>query len=86
MLHYAPTLEGMEVVVVATVGERFLDEVIEGYSTARIFNSSIQLLFIGGSPQVYKPGMPVTTYVIIFMIFNCFGSIICFVLDRCIFS
>jgi CD109 antigen len=63
LLHYAPTLEGMEVVVVATVGERFLDEVIEGYSTARIFNSSIQLSFIGGSPQVYKPGMPVTTYI-----------------------
>ncbi|EFA07485.1 CD109 antigen [Tribolium castaneum] len=63
LLHYVTSLEGMEVVVVATVGERFLDEVIEGYSTARIFNSSIKLSFLGGSPQVYKPGMPVAAYI-----------------------
>ncbi|KAJ3650099.1 hypothetical protein Zmor_021807 [Zophobas morio] len=63
LLNYVSTLDGMEVVIVATVGERFLDEVIEGYSTARIFNSSIKLSFLGGSPQVYKPGMPITTYV-----------------------
>nr|XP_023020660.1 CD109 antigen [Leptinotarsa decemlineata] len=64
LLHYVPTLEGMEVVITATVGDRFLDEVIEGYSTARIFNSSINLRFLGDSPQVFKPGMPVTTYII----------------------
>ncbi|CAG9820933.1 unnamed protein product [Phaedon cochleariae] len=64
LLNYVPTLDGMEVVVTATVGDRFLDEVIEGYSTARIFNSSINLKFLGDSPQVFKPGMPVTTYLI----------------------
>ncbi|XP_072379728.1 CD109 antigen [Diabrotica undecimpunctata] len=63
LLHYVPTLEGVEVVITATVGDRFLDEVIEGFSTARIFNSSIKLQFLGGSPQVFKPGMPITTYI-----------------------
>lgn len=58
-----PTLEGMEIVVTATVGDWYLDEVIEGFSTARVFNSSIKLRFLGDSPQVFKPGMPVTTYV-----------------------
>lgn len=53
----------MEVVVVATVGDWFLDEVIEGFSSARVFNSSIKLRFMGDSPQVFKPGMPVTAYV-----------------------
>lgn len=63
LLHHVPTLEGMEVLVVATVGDWFLDEVIEGFSTARVFNSSIKLKFMGDSPQVFKPGMPVSAYV-----------------------
>nr|CAI5865848.1 unnamed protein product [Callosobruchus analis] len=63
LLHYVPSLEGMEIVVTATVGDRLLDEVIEGFSTARVFNSSIRLKFLGDSPQVFKPGMPVTAYV-----------------------
>lgn len=63
LLHYVPTLDGMEVVVTATVGDYFLDEITEGFSTARIFNSSIRLSFLGDSPQVFKPGMPITTYV-----------------------
>lgn len=63
LLHYVPTLEGMEVIVTATVGDRFLNEVIEGYSIARIFNSSLKVSFLGDSPQVFKPGMPVTCYV-----------------------
>lgn len=53
----------MEVVVTATVGDYFFNEIIEGFSTARIFNSSIKLSFLGDSPQVFKPGMPITTYV-----------------------
>ncbi|CAG9856305.1 unnamed protein product [Phyllotreta striolata] len=64
LLHYVPTLDGVEVVITATVGDPFLEEVIEGFSTARIFNSSIKLSFLGGSPQVFKPGMPITTYVV----------------------
>lgn len=63
LLHYFPTLDGMEVVITATVGDRFLDEIIEGYSVARIFNSSLKVSFLGDSPQVFKPGMPIMCYV-----------------------
>lgn len=62
-MHHVPTLDGMEVVITATVGERFYDEIIEGYSVARIYNSSIKVAFLGDSPQVFKPGMPITIYV-----------------------
>lgn len=58
LLHFAPTLDGLEVQITATVGERFLEEVITGFSTARIYNSSIKINFFGGSPQVFKPPMP----------------------------
>lgn len=60
---YVPTLDGMEVQVTATVGEHFYNEIQEGYSTARIYNSSIKVEFAGGSPQVFKPAMPTTCYV-----------------------
>lgn len=60
---HVPTLDGMEVQITATVGERFYDEIIEGYNTARIYNSSIKVDFVGGSPQVFKPAMPITCYV-----------------------
>ncbi|XP_017785160.1 PREDICTED: CD109 antigen isoform X2 [Nicrophorus vespilloides] len=64
LLHHVPTLENMEVIITATVGDRFLDEVIEGHSIARMFNSSIKLAFLGDSPQVFKPGMPTTAYIV----------------------
>ena len=51
-------IDGMEVIVTATVGERFLEEIIVGYSSARIYNSSIKVHFFGGSPQIFKPAMP----------------------------
>lgn len=51
--------EGLEVTLTATVGDHFLNEVITGYSTARIYNSTIKIRFFGGSPQIFKPGMPV---------------------------
>ena len=57
------TLDDLEVVVTATVGERFWDEVVEGYSVARFFNSSVKLFTLGSSPQVFKPTMPYTIYV-----------------------
>lgn len=57
------SLNGVEVMITATVGDRFLDEVIEGYSTARIYNSSVKVTVLGGSPQVFKPSMPFTLYV-----------------------
>lgn len=79
LLNYVPTLDGMEIQITATVGDWFLDEVIEGFSTARIFNSSIKLRFLGDSPQVFKPGMPVTTYV------NKKSSIIIGLVTKCYF-
>ncbi|KAH9631713.1 hypothetical protein HF086_014714, partial [Spodoptera exigua] len=57
-----PTLDGVEVIITASVGDPFLDEVIEGYSIARIFNSSLQVTFLGGTPQVFKPSMPFDVY------------------------
>lgn len=58
-----PTLEGTEVTITASVGERYLNEIVEGYSTARFFNSSVRVSFLGGSPQVFKPSMPFSIYV-----------------------
>ncbi|XP_037809897.1 CD109 antigen [Lucilia sericata] len=55
-------LANMEVLITATVGEKFYDEVISGYAIARIYNSSIKVNFLGDSPQVFKPTMPFTTY------------------------
>ncbi|XP_071875421.1 macroglobulin complement-related [Bombus fervidus] len=60
LLSFVPTASGVEITVTATVGERFLDEIITGYSTARIYNSTSKVRFLGGSPQVFKPAMPFT--------------------------
>lgn len=46
------------------MGERFYDEHVEGYAIARIYNSSIKVQFLGGSPQVIKPTMPITAYLV----------------------
>lgn len=59
-----PTLAGMEVLITARVGERFYDEIIEGYSIARVYNSSIKVSFMGDTPQVFKPTMPFTAYIV----------------------
>lgn len=61
------TLEGTEVTITASVGDRYLNEIVEGYSTARFFNSSVRVSFLGGSPQVFKPAMPFTIYVSIYI-------------------
>jgi hypothetical protein len=58
-----PQLNDIEVTITAQVGEYYWNEVIEGYSKARIYNSSLRLEFLGGSPQVFKPSMPYTCYV-----------------------
>ncbi|KAL1110500.1 hypothetical protein AAG570_008028 [Ranatra chinensis] len=60
---YVSTLDNMEIKITATVGDRFLDEVISGYSTARFYNSSVQVSFLGGSPQVFKPSMPINAHI-----------------------
>jgi CD109 antigen len=59
-----PNLSNMEILITATVGERFYDDIIQGYSMARIYNSSIKVSFMGGTPQVFKPTMPFTCYVV----------------------
>lgn len=68
MQQLVSTLEETEVTITATVGERYLNEIIEGYSTARFFNSSVRVAFLGGSPQVFKPAMPFSIYVNIIII------------------
>ncbi|XP_069361628.1 CD109 antigen [Maniola hyperantus] len=60
-----PTLDGVEVIITASVGDPFLDEVIEGYSIARIFNSSLAVHFLGGELQVFKPAMPFDVYMVV---------------------
>lgn len=64
-----PVLDGVEVIITAAVGDPFLDDIIEGYSIARIFNSSLAVTFLGGSPQVFKPAMPFDVYVNIYLSF-----------------
>lgn len=59
-----PNLANMEILIIARVGEKFYDEIIEGYSMARVYNSSIKVSFMGGSPQVIKPMMPMTAYIV----------------------
>ncbi|XP_014295183.1 CD109 antigen [Microplitis demolitor] len=60
LLSRSSVADGLEVQIIATVGESFLNEVIVGYSTARIFNSTVRIHFSGGSPQIFKPAMPYT--------------------------
>ncbi|CAH0401467.1 unnamed protein product [Chilo suppressalis] len=60
-----PDLDGVEVIITAAVGDPFLDDIIEGYSIARIFNSSLKLTILGGSPQVFKPSMPFDVYMVV---------------------
>ncbi|XP_053203111.1 CD109 antigen-like isoform X2 [Panonychus citri] len=56
------SLDGAKVTVHASVGEYFLNLIHRGYSRAYIFGSKIKLSFLGSSPQVFKPQMPVKTY------------------------
>lgn len=74
MQQLVSTLEETEVTITATVGERYLNEIVEGYSTARFFNSSVRVAFLGGSPQVFKPAMPFSIYVSIIInnFYNCY--------------
>ncbi|XP_065338347.1 CD109 antigen [Cloeon dipterum] len=60
---FVSSLSGMEIRITASVGERFLDEIVTGYSTARIYNSTLKVTFLGGSPQVFRPSMPFHCYV-----------------------
>jgi CD109 antigen len=59
-----PNLANMEILIIAQVGERYYDEIIEGYSVARVYNNSIKVSFMGGTPQVLKPMMPMTSFIV----------------------
>ena len=63
-------LENMEVTITASVGEPYWDTILDGYSKARIYNSTMRLQFLGGSPQVFKAAMPYTAYVSLFTFFS----------------
>ncbi|KAM8717393.1 hypothetical protein ACLKA7_004140 [Drosophila subpalustris] len=60
-----PRLANSEILITATVGEKFYDEIISGYAVARVYNSSLRVAFLGESPQVFKPAMPFTTYLVV---------------------
>ncbi|XP_064537574.1 CD109 antigen [Drosophila montana] len=60
-----PNMANMEVLITATVGEKFYDEIISGYAVARVYNSSLRVAFLGESPQVFKPAMPFTAYLVV---------------------
>lgn len=59
------SLEGAKVTINAYVGERFLNLIYHGYSKAYILGSRLKLSFLGSSPQVFKPAMPITAYIAI---------------------
>lgn len=56
------SLDKCEIEVKASIGERFLDIVVDGYARSRIINSSLSLKFLGVKPLVFKPGMTFTIY------------------------
>lgn len=76
LLRMVPKLDGIELKITAIVGDRYREEYVEGFSTARIFNSSLKLEFLGGSPQVIKPAMPFTCYVSITRITNVMAGVV----------
>ncbi|XP_064467422.1 CD109 antigen-like [Ornithodoros turicata] len=54
------SLRQCEIEVYASVGERFLDVVVDGYARARVVNSTLSLKILGVKPLVFKPGMKFT--------------------------
>lgn len=55
-------LENSKIVIKAYVGDRFLNLIYSGYSSALIFNSQLRLKMIGPSPRVFKAQMPIKIY------------------------
>lgn len=56
-------LHGCEVEVHASVGERFLEITVDGYSRTRIINDSISVKILGDKPLVFKPEMEFYIYI-----------------------
>lgn len=55
-------LENSKIVIRAFVGDRFLNLIYSGYSSALIFNSQLRLKMIGPTPRVFKAQMPIRIY------------------------
>lgn len=55
-------LENSKIIIKANVGDRFLNLIYSGYSSALIFNSQLKLKIIGPSPRVFKAHMPIKIY------------------------
>lgn len=55
-------MENSKIMIKAIVGERFLNLIYSGYSSALIFNSQLKLKIIGPSPRVFKVHMPIKLY------------------------
>ncbi|XP_055919076.1 CD109 antigen-like [Eupeodes corollae] len=58
-------LAEMELLVIATVGERFYNEVISGYSLTRLYSPALKAAFLGGEVQVFKPYIAFTAHVVV---------------------
>ncbi|XP_028967183.1 CD109 antigen [Galendromus occidentalis] len=56
-------LSDCEVEVHASVGERYIDVIVDGFSKARIVNDSISVYILGDKPLTFKPGMEFVFYV-----------------------
>ncbi|OQR66876.1 CD109 antigen-like, partial [Tropilaelaps mercedesae] len=56
-------LSDCEVEVHASVGERYIDVVVDGFSKARIVNDSIAVTILGEKPLIFKPQMEFYVYV-----------------------
>jgi len=55
-------LENSKIIIKAYVGERFLNLIYSGFSSALIYNSQLKLKIIGSSPKVFKVHMPIKIY------------------------
>lgn len=55
-------LDKSTVTVEAHVGEHYLNRIEMGFAQTIVFNSDIELKFLGSSPQVFKPAMPFKAY------------------------
>ncbi|XP_055836830.1 CD109 antigen-like [Episyrphus balteatus] len=58
-------LDGMELLIIATVGERFYNEIISGYSLTRLYSPTLKAAFLGGQVQVFKPCIAFTAHIVV---------------------
>uniref|UniRef100_T1IYG4 CD109 antigen n=1 Tax=Strigamia maritima TaxID=126957 RepID=T1IYG4_STRMM len=64
LANLASKLDGMQVTVAATVGDKVTLRNIEGFSCTIVTNGDVKLNFLGSKPQVFKAAAPFKTYVV----------------------